>query len=159
MRVYDERNVLHIGPPQRKGDPEITPTMADAVRQRIRDAGGTLPVWLVLHEDRYDSPVYADDEDDGEFGLSLCGVALNSVEAQRLAALGPKSEFSRWIVKGYLLGLVDELPAVANPVASMDGFTINDLVLILSEIPPGATASQLFTGTGRRKDGPLLSLP
>src|SRR5690348_16702574 len=159
MPVYDPRNVLHIGPPQRAGDSEVTRGMADAVRQRIRDAGGALPVWAILHEDRYDSPVYSEDEEDADSGLSLCAVALNSVDAQRLAELGPKAEFSRWIVKSYRLGLVDDVPAVVNPGASMDGFTINDLVLILSELAPGQTASKLFTGTGRRKDGPFVSLP
>lgn len=159
MPVYDPRNVLRIGLPQRPDDAEVTPAIADAVRQRIRDAGGALPVWLVLHENRYDSPVYADDEDEGDSGLSLCAVALNSVDAERLADLGPKAEFTRWIVKSYRLGLVDDLPAVVNPGAAMDGFTINDLVLILSELPPGQTASKLHTGTGRRQDGPFISLP
>jgi hypothetical protein len=40
----------------------------------------------------------------------------------------------------------------------MEGFTVNDVVLIVSEIPPGATASKLHTGTGHRKDGPFISL-
>ena len=159
MPVYDPRNLLHIGPPQRAGDPEVTQAMADAVRQRIHDAGDTLPVWLVLHEDRYDSPSYSEDDGDADSGLSLCGVALNSVDAQRLADLGPKAEFSRWIVKSYRLGLVNDLPAIVNPGAAMDGFTINDLVAILSELAPGATTSKLFTGTGRRKDGPFAELP
>jgi hypothetical protein len=44
MPVYDARNVLHIGPPQREGDAEIAPAMADAVRQRIQGAGGNLVV-------------------------------------------------------------------------------------------------------------------
>lgn len=158
MPVYDPRNILHIGPPQRAGDPEVTQEMMDTVRARINDAAGTLPVWLVLHEDRYDSPAYADDDDD-DGGLSLCGLALNSVDAQRLAALGPKAEFSRWIVKGYRLGLVDDLPAITNPAASMEGFTINNLVSILCEIPPDGTASKLHTGTGHRKDGPFVELP
>ena len=159
MPVYDPRNVLHIGPPLRPGDPEITSAMADAVQKHIQDAGGALPVWLVLHEDRYDSPSYSEDDDDADSGLSLCAVALNSVDAQHLADLGPKAEFLRWIVKSYRLGLVDDLPAVVNPGAAMDGFTINDLVLILSEIPSGQTTSKLFTGTGRRKDGPFVELP
>jgi len=142
----------------RSGAPEVTPAMAESVRQRIKSAGGNLPIWAVLHEDRYDSPTYADDDDD-DGGLSLCGLALNSVDAERLAALGPKAEFSSWIVKGYRLGLVDDLPATTNPAASLDGFTINDVVSILSEIPPGGTASKLHTGTGHRKDGPFVSLP
>jgi hypothetical protein len=32
-------------------------------------------------------------------------------------------------------------------------------VAILCEIPPGGTASKLHTGSGLRKDGPLLALP
>jgi hypothetical protein len=38
MPVYDGRNILHIGPPQREGDPEITPAMAESVRVRIPPA-------------------------------------------------------------------------------------------------------------------------
>jgi len=162
MPIYDPRNVLHIGPPERAGDSEITPAMADAVRQRIEGAGGSLPIWAVLHEDRYDSPVYVDDDEDkdgGDYGLSLRGIALNSVDAERLAALGPPGQFSRWIVRSYRLGLVEDLPAIMNPAASMEGFTINDVVLILAELPPGQSASKLHTGTGRRKDGPFIELP
>jgi hypothetical protein len=36
MPVYDARNVLHIGPPERPGDPEVTEAMAEVVRARIR---------------------------------------------------------------------------------------------------------------------------
>src|SRR5689334_16711445 len=124
MPVSDERNILHVGAPAWDGDTEITPAMVEAVRQRIRDAGGHLTIWTVLHEDLYDSPVYADDDDDndgGDYGLSLVAIALNSVDAERLAALGPPGEFSKWIVKGYRLGLKDGLPAVMNPFASMEG--------------------------------------
>jgi len=161
MSFEDKRNVLRIGPPEHPGETEITPAMVEAVRQRIRDAGGSLTIWAVLHEDLYDSPVYADDEDDNDpdFGRSVRGIALNSVEADRLAALDAPNPFSRWIVKGYRLGLKDGLPAIMNPFASLEGITINDVVEILSEIPPEATASQLLTGSGSRKDGPLLALP
>jgi hypothetical protein len=105
--------------------------------------------------------VYADDEDDNDpdFGLSICGIALNSVDADRLASLDVPNSLSKWIVKGFRLGLVDDLPAIMNPLASLEGITINDVVEILSEIPPGGTASKFLTGSGRRSDGPLLSLP
>lgn len=39
MPVYDERNVLHVGPPQRRGNPKVTPTMAQSVCQHIKVAG------------------------------------------------------------------------------------------------------------------------
>lgn len=179
MQIQDERNILHIGPPQRPCDPEVTPVMAAAVRERIAGAGGNLTVWAVLHDDRYDSPVYSDEDDPGDIVLSLRGIALNSMDAERLAALGPASEFSQWIVKRYQLGLVDGLPAIVNPVALEDitlneepdrllaiidslalmHFSMNELAAILCEIPPGGTASKLLTGSGRRSEGPLLSLP
>ncbi|MHB8744324.1 MAG: hypothetical protein ACYC9L_14540 [Sulfuricaulis sp.] len=161
MPLQDERNTLRMGPPQYPGQAEITPAMVEAACQRIKDAGGSLTIWAVLHEDLYDSPVYADDEDDNDsdFGLSICGIALNSVDADRLAALDVPNPLSKWIVRGFRLGLVDDLPAIMNPFASLEGITINDVVEILSEIPPGATASQLLTGSGCRKDGPLLALP
>src|SRR6185312_12672493 len=99
MPVYDPRNVLHIGPPQRKGDPEITIAMADAVRQRIEGAGGKLVVWSVLHEDVYETR-YGDG-----FYLHVHGLALNSNDAHTLAALAGDSEWVKWHVKGYELGL------------------------------------------------------
>ncbi|MGA7178894.1 MAG: hypothetical protein WBX11_04810 [Thiobacillaceae bacterium] len=159
MPLQDERNILHIGPLPRPGHAEVTPAMADAVRERIIAAGGKLTVWAVLHDDLYDSPIYSDDDDPGDVVLSLRGIALNSVDAERLAALGPASQFSRLIVKGYRLGLKDDLPAIMNPFADLAGFSINDVVEILCEIPKGGTASRLLTGSGRRSDGPLLSLP
>ncbi len=186
MPLQDKRNVLRIGPPQRPGDPEITPAMADAVRGRIEDAGGYLAVWAILHDDLYDSPVYSDEDDPGDIAMSLRGVALNSADAQRLAALGPASNFSRWVVKEYRLGLVNGLPVIVSPAdlgsVTFEGvdrasgeeparllaiinsvpityFSMNELVAVLCEIPPGGTASKLLTGSGQRKDGPLLSLP
>lgn len=186
MPPQDKRNILHIGPPQRPGDPEITPAMADAVRRRIEVAGGNLTLWAVLHDDLYDSPVYSDEDDPGDIAMSLRGVALNSADAQRLAALGPTSQFSRWVVKEYRLGLAGHLPVIVMPAdlgsvtfegvdrasdeelarlrAIVDSvpimyFTMNELVAILCEIPPDGTASKLHTSSGWRKAGPLLSLP
>lgn len=152
MSIHDERNVLHIGPPQREGDPEITRAMADAVAARIRDAGGTLTVWAVLHED-----VYETQSGDG-FYLHVRGIALNSEDARRLAALAGDSQWAKWHVKGYQLGLTNGLPAFLRPRPESDEFTIGDFVTILAEIPPDATASKLHTGTGWRKDGPFLAL-
>ena len=51
MPTIDKRNVLHVGPPKHSGETGITPAMVESVRQRINDAGGTLTVWAVLHED------------------------------------------------------------------------------------------------------------
>ena len=55
MWSEDKRNVLHIGPPKHPGETEITPAMVEIVRKIIWDAGGTLTVWVVLHEDVYES--------------------------------------------------------------------------------------------------------
>lgn len=97
MPFQDERNILRVGPPQRSGEPEITPAMSETVRRRIEDAGGNLTVWAVLRDDLYDSPVYSDEDDVGDAAMSLCGAALNNPDAQRLATLGPASNFSRWV--------------------------------------------------------------
>lgn len=151
MSLYEDPNFLRIGPPENPGDTEITPAMVEGVRQRIKDAGGILTVWAVLHEDLYDSK-YGDG-----ISLHVRGIALSSIEAERLAALAGKSELSGWTVKGYRLGLKDDLPVFLSP--HLENFTINDFVAILCEIPPSGKASKLHTGTGHRKDGPLLSLP
>lgn len=79
MPLDDERNILRIGPPARPGKPEITPAMADAVCQRIKDANGVLTVWAVLHEDVYETR-FADG-----FYIHVRGIALNSADAHKLA--------------------------------------------------------------------------
>jgi hypothetical protein len=89
MPVYDPRNILHIGPPQRAGDTEMTPAMADTVRQRIQDAGGKLLVWAVLHEDRYET-LYGHG-----FYIHVRGIALNSKDAHAVAELAGESEWGR----------------------------------------------------------------
>jgi hypothetical protein len=152
MPQPDKRNMLHLGPPGDPGETEITPAMVEAARRRITDAGGVLTVWAVLHEDRYES-VYGD----GVY-LHVHGIGLNGADAHRLVALAGDSEWVKWHVRDYRLGLKDGLPAFLDP-AEREEFTINEFVEILAEIPPGGTASRLLTGTGHRKDGPFVALP
>ena len=149
----DKRNVLHVGPPDRPGEPEITPAMVDAVRQRIKDAGGILTVWAVLHEDVHETKF-----GDG-FYLHVHGAALNGKDAQRLADLAGNSEGVKWHVRSYRLGLENDLPAFLALWRPEEEFRIGDFVELLCEIPPGGTASKLLTGTGHRKDGPFIELP
>ena len=153
MSEPDERNFLHIGPPARPGDAAITLAMADAVRQRIEAAGGTLTVWAVLHEDVYETRL-----GDG-FYLHVRAIALNGDDARQLAALAGDSEWVKWHVKSYRLGLGNDLPAFLAARPESDEFRIGDFVAIIAEIPPGGSASKLHTGTGRRADGPFISLP
>jgi hypothetical protein len=149
----DKRNVLRIGAPEHPGGTEITPAMVDSVRQRISDAGGALTVWAVLHEDVYETRL------GDEFYLHVHGLALNSANAHRLAALGSgDSEWVKWHVRSYRLGLKDNAPVFTALWRPEEEFRIVDFVTLLCEIPPGGTASKLLTGTGHRKDGPLLSL-
>ena len=53
MPLPDDRNILKFGPPKYPGEVEITPAMVESVRQRLKEAGGVLTVWAVLHEDVY----------------------------------------------------------------------------------------------------------
>jgi hypothetical protein len=149
----DKRNVLHVGPPRRPGETGITHAMVESVMTLIKGAGGTLTIWGVLHEDVYESKF-----GDG-FYLHLHGAALNGADAQRLADLAGISEWVKWHVRSYRLGLDNGQPSFLALWRPEEEFTINKLVAILAEIPPGSTASKLLTGTGHRKDGPLLSLP
>jgi hypothetical protein len=154
MPIFDKRNVLHVGPPEHPGGTELTPAMVESVRKIINDAGGVLTVWAVLHEDVYETRL-----GDG-FYLHVNGLALNSADAHRLAALaGGDSEWVKWHVRSYRLGLKDNAPSFLALWRPEEEFRIGDFVAILCEIPPGGTASKLLTGTGHRKDGPLLSLP
>jgi hypothetical protein len=153
MSSADERNILHIGAPARPGDAEITPAMAEAVCQRIADAGGTLTVWAALREDVYETRL-----GDG-FYLHVKAIALNGDDARQLAAVAGDSEWVKWHVKNYALGLKDNMPAFLAARPESDEFRIGDFVAIIAEIPPGGTASKLHTGTGRRADGPFISLP
>jgi hypothetical protein len=150
--IADERDVLRLGLPAPTDKAEITSHMVEAVRQRIVDAGGILTVWAVLHEDVYESEF-----GDG-FYLHLCGIALNSGDAERLAAFGGNSRFTRWHVRSYRLSLKDEAPAFHATWRVEEEFTINDLVEILCEIPAGRTVSKLLTGSGihGRRPGPHM---
>jgi len=154
MPLPDDRNILKFGPPQYPGETEITPAMVESVRQRIKDAGGILTVWAVLNEDVYETQF-----GDG-FYLHAHGLALNSADAERLAALGGgDSELVKWHVRSYRLGLENNLPVFTALWRAEEEFRIGDFVVLLCEIPPGGMASKLLTGTGLRKDGPLISLP
>lgn len=62
-------------------------------------------------------------------------------------------------MRSYRLGLKDNAPVFTALGRPEEEFTIGQVVILLCEIPPGGTASKLLTGTGLRKDGPLLSLP
>ena len=93
------------------------------------------------------------------FYLHVMGIALDSADADKLAALAGDSEFTKWHVRSYRLGLKDSAPVITVLWRPEEEFTINDFVAILCEIPLGGTASKLQTGSRHRKDGPLLSLP
>jgi len=153
MPLPDDRNILKLGPPKYPGEVEITPAMVESVRQRIKDAGGSLTVWAVLNEDVYETQF-----GDG-FYLHAHGLALDSADAQRLADLAGNSEWVKWYVRSYRLGLENDLPVFTAQWHPEEEFRIGDFVVLLCEIPPGGTASKLLTGTGLRKDGPLLALP
>ena len=153
MPLPDDRNILKLGPPKYPGQTEITPAMVESVRQRIKDAGGILTVWAVLDEDVYESQF-----GDG-FYLHVSGIALNGADADKLVALAGDAEFTKWHVRSYRLGLKDNAPIFTALWRPEEEFTISQFVAILAEIPPGGTASKLHTGSGLRKDGPLLALP
>jgi hypothetical protein len=91
--------------------------------------------------------------------LHVRGIALNSKDAHALAELAGEAEWVKCDVKGYQLGLENGQPAFLRSWAKEEEFTIGDFVEILADITPGKTASRLCTGTGRRKDGPFISLP
>ncbi|MBI3709928.1 MAG: hypothetical protein HY246_19960 [Proteobacteria bacterium] len=125
--------------------------MVETVRKRIKDAGGTLTVWAVVHEDLYDAK-HGDDDDYGEVGIYIRGIALNSVAAERLAGVDqPGSEFTRWHIDGYRLELKDDLPVIFRAWSPDERFTISEVVELRSEIPPGGIASKLHSGSGHRK--------
>jgi hypothetical protein len=154
MSFEDKRNVLRTGPPEHPGETELTSAMVETVRQRIKDGGGILTVWAVLDEDVYESQF-----GDG-FYLHVSGIALNSADAERLVALGGGDrKLEKWHVRSYRLGLENDLPVFTAEWHPEEEFRIGDFVSLLCEIPPGGTASKLLTGSGFRKDGPLLALP
>ena len=62
------------------------------------------------------------------------------------------------LMRSYRLGLENDLPVFTAQWRPEEEFRIGDFVVLLCEIPPGGTVSKLLTGTGHRKDGPLLAL-
>jgi hypothetical protein len=123
-----------------------------AAQRRIRESGGELPIWGVLREDVYERRF-----GDG-FYLHLRGLALTEADADRLAALESATELTRWHVRPYRLGLKDDAPCLLGTWREEEEFSINDFVEILAEMPPGATASMLLTGSGEngRRPGPHM---
>jgi hypothetical protein len=154
MPLPDDRNSLNAGPSAHPGPAGTTQAMVEGMRQRIRSAGGALTVWAVLHED-----VYETHAGDG-FYLHVHGLALNREDADKLAALaGGDRQSVKWHVRSYRLGLENDQPVFTALWRPEEEFRVGDFVALLCEIPPGGTASKLLTGTGHRKDGPLISLP
>lgn len=62
-------------------------------------------MWAVLHEDVYELKF-----GDG-FYLHLHSVALDGADAQRLTDLAGNSEWVKWHVRSYRLGLENDLPS------------------------------------------------
>jgi len=151
MPVGDKRDVLQILASD-DGSGGVTEAMLRAARRHIRDADGELTFWGVLREDLYESKF-----GDGVY-LHLRGIALNRQDADRLAALGDGSEMTRWSVRPYQLGFERGGPVMNTKWRADEEFSINDLVRVLAEIPPGGTASLLMTGAGveGRQPGPHM---
>lgn len=152
----DKRNTLRISRFAWFRSTGVSAAMVERARRRIADAGGTLAWWAVLREDIYETAF-----GDGLY-LHLRAIALNPIDAERLAALPPEALGVRWHVKPYVLELRDGTPRLRDPWPVSEEFSINDVVAILAEIPLGGTASPLLVGSGAhgRKPGPnLLLLP
>jgi hypothetical protein len=130
-----------------------TAHILEVARNRIQREGGRLIVWAVLQEDRYETIC-----GDG-FYLHVHGIALNEADAKRLAGLGERDGYVRWHMRPYERGLKDGAPAFLLPLRPEEEFKISDIVALLGEIAPGATASKLYTGTGSPGSGPFVSLP
>jgi hypothetical protein len=127
---------------------------SEKARQRITRAAGRLIVWAVLEEDNYET-LFGDG-----FYLHLAGVTLNEADARRLAELVAPEPWIRWHIRRYDVGLGENGEAVfLAPLKPEEEFKIRDLVALLDEIAPGATASRLYTGRGYGKSCPFVSLP
>jgi hypothetical protein len=157
MTTGDDRNTLYLGPPDDWHQVEITPPMLERVRERILAAGGALPIWGVMSEDTYETSF-----GDG-FYIHLRGVALDRPDAERLAEIAAAADANyKWHIREYRVGLLDGLPALLDPWPLSEEFKINNVVEILSEIPPGGTASRVLIGSnwpGRESERHMLTLP
>jgi hypothetical protein len=126
---------------------------AQGACNRIRREGGRLIVWAVLQEDSYET-LFGDG-----FYLHVRGIALNEVDARRLADLPERDGYIRWHIRAYELGVKDGAPAFLAPLKPEEEIKIGDIVALLGEIAPGATASKLYTGMGAVGSEPFVSLP
>jgi len=125
----------------------------EVARDRIQREGGRLIVWAVLQEDRYET-MFGDG-----FYLHVRGIALNEADAKRLAGLVERDGDIGCHIRLYEIGLEDGTPAFLAPLKPEEEFKIGDIVALLGEIAPGATASKLYTGTGYPGSGRFVSLP
>lgn len=152
---YENRNILQVVEDGDGSGTGVTPEMVHQAHDRILAAGGILDIWCVLQEDTYETSL-----GDG-FYLHFGGIALNQVDAQRLAELDANREWYRWHIRHRRLGLVTDAPAFLDEWPLEEEFTITDVVAILAEIPRGGSVSRLLTGSGwKGRSGPdMLSLP
>lgn len=127
--------------------------MVEGVRDRLERAGGRLDVRAILQEDGYETVL-----GDG-FYLHVRGVALNEADAKRLADVAPRDGYYRWHIRVYEIGLRDGAPAFLAPLKVEEEFKIGDIIALLAEIAPGATASKLYTGWGHARSGQFVCLP
>ena len=154
MPIDDKRNILRIGPPEHPGETEITPAMVESVRQRIKDAGGILTVWAVLHEDVYETQF-----GDG-FYLHARGIALNSADAER----SPRSAAAIRIRKMACQGLQARAERQCAGLHCRHGRTRKNSRSAISwcssaKSRPAGPPRSCIRESGLRKDGPLLALP
>ena len=125
----------------------------EIARDRIWRGLDRLIVWAVLREDRYET-LFGDG-----FYLHVRGLALNEADAKRLTDSVERDANISWHIRTYEIGLKDDAPLLLASLKPEEEFKISDIVALLGEIAPGATASNLYTGTDRPGSGPFVSLP
>ena len=105
----------------------VTAVVLQHVKQRVKRAGGTLPVWAIMDEDTYETTL-----GDGFF-LHLRAVAWSASEAEQVLQQLPIEPMVRRHLRSYELGLRDGQPALLQPWPAEEEFHFAQLLRLVAE--------------------------
>ncbi|MBO1081820.1 hypothetical protein [Roseomonas haemaphysalidis] len=128
MPALADRNTFTVSD-EAGTDPQWTVTAAvlQRVHQRLKQAGGTLPVWAIMDEDTYET-FFGDG-----FYLHLRAIAWSANDAEQMLQQMPSEHMTSWHLRSYTLGVHNDRPALLHPWPKSEEFYLAQLLRLVAE--------------------------